>query len=354
MSITLYHSFDDLPPAEVAFFEQHAASFDQTLPWMKTLSAHVLSEDEHPILACLRDGERVRAILPLIAQTAGGSAGKIRELRALSNYYTALYAPLIAPDEPTNVVCQALADGLREQLKWPSLDLNPLAQDAATFEALAEAFSNNNCVLQRYMRFGNWYLEIDGRDFEQYEQSLASKVRNTINRKERKLRREHPEVELQIVTEAQHIDPVMDEYEHIYTMSWKQDEPYKDCIREIVREFANRGWLRLGVCRVDGKAAAAQLWFTYRGTANIFKLAYNPEYQRYSVGSILTRHLMREAIDTDGVQVIDYLCGDDNYKKDWMSHRRERWGLRIYRPTTLVGLAGSAKTLASRWLRSGT
>jgi CelD/BcsL family acetyltransferase involved in cellulose biosynthesis len=36
---------------------------------------------------------------------------------------------------------------------------------------------------------------------------------------------------------------------------------------------------------------------------------------------------MAYVIDTDKVEEIDFLTGNEAYKQDWMSERRERWGL---------------------------
>lgn len=47
---------------------------------------------------------------------------------------------------------------------------------------------------------------------------------------------------------------------------------------------------------------------------------------------------MEHVIDVDRVREVDYLTGDDAYKKDWMSHRRERWGIIAMNPRTPHGL----------------
>ena len=39
---------------------------------------------------------------------------------------------------------------------------------------------------------------------------------------------------------------------------------------------------------------------------------------------------MEHVIDTDKVHDVDYLTGDDAYKKDWMPDRRERWGIAVF------------------------
>ena len=113
---------------------------------------------------------------------------------------------------------------------------------------------------------------------------------------------------------------------------------------------AAQGWLRLGVLRLDGQAIAAQLWLVKRGKANIFKLAYVEGFERFSAGSVLTAALMRHVIDVDHVQVVDYLTDDDAYKRDWISHRRERRGLVAFDDRTPVGLWAGFKHWAGKKL----
>ena len=61
---------------------------------------------------------------------------------------------------------------------------------------------------------------------------------------------------------------------------------------------------------------------------------------------MLTAHLMRHVMDEDRVGEIDYLIGDDAYKKSWMDRRQERWGLVAYNPLSLRGTMGLLKTAA--------
>ena len=123
------------------------------------------------------------------------------------------------------------------------------------------------------------------------------------------------------------LDEALRAYEQIYAASWKIPEPYPEFIRGLCRTCAESGWLRLGVVYIDDQPAAAQIWIVNDGIANIYKLAYDERFAKLSLGSILSAHLMEHVIDVDKVHEVDYLTGDDAYKKDWMSDRRERWGI---------------------------
>ena len=47
---------------------------------------------------------------------------------------------------------------------------------------------------------------------------------------------------------------------------------------------------------------------------------------------------MKHVIDEEEVTVIDYLSGDDFYKKDWMNERRQVYGLIAYNKRKFIGL----------------
>lgn len=61
--------------------------------------------------------------------------------------------------------------------------------------------------------------------------------------------------------------------------------------------------------------------------------------------------LMEHAMDIDQVSEVDYLAGDEPYKADWMSHRRERIGLIAFDPFRWSGLVAAALHFAGQWRR---
>jgi hypothetical protein len=202
-------------------------------------------------------------------------------------------------------------------------------------------------VVQTYFCFGNWYLDVNGRSFAQYVETLPSVLKNTLGRKKKKLEKSGRAM-VQIVTGGDDLEPAITAYNTVYLESWKEPEPYPEFVPELMRNCAAMGALRLGLVHVDGKPAAAQFWIVHNGRALIYKLAYDERFADLSVGTILTATLMQHAIDVDRVTQVDYLTGDDAYKKDWMSARRERWGILALNPRTLRGAVAIARHVGGR------
>lgn len=348
-------SFDDfakLPKSFHDLLDANAPTFDQTEVWYRTFAEFLLEDDSRLLLLAVSDEASGKALglLPLRRRDQRLGPFPVAALESLTNYYTACYAPLIAADADADAVSAALVDGIAQRRReWTRLDLTPIAPDHPFFKA-CDSLRTRGFRVEPYFRFGNHYLEVAGRDFATYLESIPSRMRSTLKRKSKKLA-SRTDVTFQIVTAPADVDAAMDGYERVYACSWKHDEPHKDFIRAIARRFAGKGWLRLGIAKVGDEIAAAQIWYTYRGTASIFKLAYDPKYQELSLGSVLTMNLMKHAHDVDKVSVVDYLCGDDAYKKDWMSHRRERWAVRANPWLSVAGMSEAAISLAGRMRR---
>jgi CelD/BcsL family acetyltransferase involved in cellulose biosynthesis len=119
----------------------------------------------------------------------------------------------------------------------------------------------------------------------------------------------------------------------------------------LIRHGLALGAVRVGALLVDGEPAAAQVWVTWNRRATLFKLAHDERLGRWSPGSILTRAMMEALLDEGTVDEVDFGCGDDAYKRDWMPLRRQRWGLAAYDPLTPSGLGAAARNLAPRLLR---
>ena len=201
----------------------------------------------------------------------------------------------------------------------------------------------------RDFRFYNWFHRLGGESFSDYMAGRPSRVRNTIARKRRKLAREHG-YDIRLFTDDDLRQGLAD-YHAIYNASWKARELFGDFVDGLARRLADEGWLRLAVLYIAGKPAAAQFWFVVNGKASIFKLAYDEAWKQYSPGSILIHYLMEHVIETDEVDEIDFLTGNDAYKSDWMSERRERWGMRCARPRPPKGRTDRWFDAVKGWAR---
>ncbi|MDH5516566.1 MAG: GNAT family N-acetyltransferase [Gammaproteobacteria bacterium] len=325
MKFVAYTDWSQLPESANALFarrEKDSIFFSRR--WLESLTATVL-DDQDLLLACVLDGDtgqnNVLAVLPLI-KTATNTG------YALRHRYTTHYSLLLADDDQQQILT-CLAHGV-SQLPLHSLLLEPVALDDSRMLAFKEVMETAGYSCEYVFRFYNWILRLHGQCYAQYMADRPSRLRSTISRKQRKLEREHGyEIRLYV---GQEVPSFMPDYYTVYTASWKANEQYVSFLDGVVAalstaDSSGQGWSRLAVLYVRQQPVAAQLWFVLHGKANIFRLAYDEDWKAYSPGSILTSYLMAYVIDTDKVQEIDFLSGNDAYKQDWMSERRERYAL---------------------------
>ncbi len=331
MRISAYESLDDLPQGcEPIFEEAGKSSFFLTLGWFRNLASQALAQDYSVRIYVASEGGHVCGILPMKHEAQRGPF-RSRKLEALSNYYSSLFMPVGLKDEDLQAVaCEIVKE------RWDSVDLHPMPKGEPIFDETCAAMRKAGMSVQPYYCFGNWYLEVNGRSYHDYSNTLPSRLRNTLKRKGKQFAAMTSRME--IISGINGVDGAIAAYEKVYGSSWKVHEPHPGFMPGLIRLCAEQGWLRLGVAYLEDEPIAAQLWIVKDKIASIYKLAYDEKYSKLSAGSLLTAKLMEHVIDADRVVEVDYLTGDDEYKKDWMSRRRERWGIVAYNRRTLRGI----------------
>lgn len=314
MEFVCYTDWAQLPESANALLAQTAEeSVFFSRPWFENLLSNVPEDCHGILLACVVEGDELLALLPLKKKSD-------EHWYALTNLYSSLYSLLLVGNRQQEVVA-CLVRGLI-QLRFSSLRLDPIAADDPNLQLFQQAMESSGIACQRTFRFYNWIHRTQGETFEDYLAARPSRVQNTIARKTRKLEREHGyEVRLFMDSDLQQ---ALADYTAVYNRSWKANELYGDFIEGLAHALSQPGWLRLAILYVDEKPVAAQFWFVVHSKASIFKLVYDEQWRHYSPGSILTSYLMKQVIDIDKVEEIDFLTGDDAYKQEWMSERRER------------------------------
>lgn len=328
MEFICFTDWEQLPDSAGTLFTKAAEdSIFFSRPWFDCLARHRSAQCQNRFLACVVEDGNILAILPL-EQREGG------HYYALANLYSSLYTLLLVEHAPAEVL-ECLARGL-VKLPFSLLRLGPVAENDHGLQSLQQIMERMGVSCHRRFGFYNWVHHTLGQSFDDYLHSRPSRVRNTLVRKTRKLAREHG-YDIHLFTDDW--QQGLKDYHTVYQRSWKANEQYAAFIDDLACSLSQQGWLRIAILYVEGRPIAAQFWFVVHGKASIFKLVYDEQWKHYSPGTILTQYLMAHVIDTDKVQEIDFLTGNDAYKQDWMSQRRERYALYcINKPKPLNGL----------------
>lgn len=323
MKFNCYSSWDKIPASANNLYESsenNSIFYSQT--WFECIS--LFSEDKNLSIsiACVESGSQVFAILPLMISDKGIAY-------SLKHRYTPHYS-LLLHHKNQNAILNCMVQGLME-LSIKGLLLEPVSKSDENLNKLVTIFNSEDYTTSYTFRHYNWIYRNQGESFNDYIAKRPARLRNTIARKKRKLEREQS-YDIRLY-QNNDVPQYMPDYYAVYNSSWKAHEQYRHFLDTIVAEFSKSGWTRLAILYINSQPAAAQLWFVCQNKASIFRLAYDEKWKHYSTGSILTCYLMQHVIDTDKVNEIDFLTGNESYKQDWMTERRECYLLGLTKNT---------------------
>jgi len=293
--------------------------------WFEILAATTLSDREDVSILALVDGQgRALAALPVVM-----IGGKV--IRGLTSPFTTLFSLPLGRDEDARQFGKLLAGRV-----GASLRLDALASGDSATDAFKQGLAAGGLVVLQFRHFANWFERIQ--DFAAYWGARDSKLKATVKRKGAPLLREG-RLSFELIDLTERGQEGRDIYNAIYAKSWKPAEPHPRFIDVLLERLGPRGIARLAVARIDGAAAAAQIWLVQDGRATIFKLAHDPDFDRQSPGTLLTHWALQQLHDQSGVRDVDFGRGDDSYKRLWLSSSRDRVGLLAANPKSLNGLA---------------
>lgn len=344
-TVAVHAGHAQLPQAALQLLDEQAgANVELGADWFAHLERSVFAVEGGVRYLVQSHGSAIVAVLPLVHQRRAGGV----RAAGLSSIYTSLYRPSLAPWlGPTDLL--PLLRALRRELApLASLTLAPIDLKAPAVRTLAAALAMDGFAVFPYFCFINWTLK-SPRSWIEYLAARPGALRNTIVRSTKRLRGLGGRTE--IVTGTPDAERALAAFQHVYARSWKVPEPFPAFIPGLVRLCAAKGWLRLGIAWLGEQPIGSQLWIVAHGRAAIFKLAYDEAHKKLGAGTALTAKMMAHVIEQDRVAEVDFLIGDDAYKRDWMDERRERWGLVAYNLRSPGGLAGWLRESAGRALR---
>lgn len=315
-----------------AFAEYEATHLQFGRDWLANMASHALRMHETAAIYVARNAHGSFIALPLKLDSRTGQA------HSLGNFYTSAYSPVIHAAAPEPLFL-ALFQHLALVEKCTALTISPMNRSSHVYNLLKNAINQSDWRdIHEYDCFKNWIHELHGANYEAYLQDRPSRLRNTITRRTRQFMKDN-RGQIALVRGGDSLEEAIEQFVSVYNESWKQVEPFPDFIPQLLRLAARRGWLRLGIASYDDIPVAGQIWLIWEQTAHIFKLAHGESFKRLSPGTVLTAYMMEQAIDQDHVSRIDFLSGDDDYKRDWMTICNDFGGIAAYNPRTLRGKA---------------
>ena len=273
-------------------------------------------------------GELVAAA-PMMRTQARIYGFEAAALHAIYNAHTPRYDFIVGNQDPR--LYEAIWNNL---IAEDCCDLIVLAQIPEQSRTIPSIDKLGNC--NGWLR-GQWIPPVSpfirlGCDYETFFATLDDGCRLNLTKRYTRLTRLGP-VDVEVVTDRQHVDAAMRDGLRIEAAAWKgengtamiSDPRVAEFYTRLARREADRGQLRLTFLRLAGERIA----FTYLLQDNdkfyAVKIGYDPRYHAYSPGNMLLNLILKDACRR-GVAEYDLLGGDDEWKFDWTKETRtHRW-----------------------------
>jgi len=323
-----YRCLDINDPQVVQLCDQHATLFEQSYAWLSATKEFLQANNDELKLHALVDDDSQHVLLlwPLVHRKVSNT----QHISSVTSCYSTNVLPYYVSQSNNAALTKQLLCEVNQRYQWDEMRIGPF-----DCRRVNDALLALDKPQKDYSVIGHWFVD-QLSHFNEYLEQRPSQLRNTLKRKAKKLYQAH-EVNIVFANKLAEFEVLFSDYQQIYRDSWKGEEASYQFIEQVCQAAFAHDKLRFAVMYVDNKAVAAQIWFIQHSTASIFKLAYDPEFSHYSVGSILSEAMCEQVIEHDKCHTIEFGCGNEQYKRAWMSKYHERRIVQLFNNETTVG-----------------
>lgn len=346
----------DLGSARLAWTElaEQAGNLFVTWEWASTWWRHFGCDRPLRLLGCRRPDGSLAAILPLYE----AASRPLRVARFIGHGPADQLGP-VAPAGERRAAASAL---------WRAGEVSSPRWDLILAERLPGDEDWSPTARSRVVRReSSPVVRIDGLDWEEYLGARSANFRQQVRRRERKLVREHA-VGYRLSDDPTRLSADLDTLFALHEARWGPGSgAFPATRRAFHRDFAalalERGWLRLWLAEVDGRAIAAWYGFRFGEAEWYYQASRDPAWEHSSVGFVLLAHTIREAF-RDGMREYRLLLGDEPYKERFATGDpgletialagTRRGGVALRGESLVHRLPGRASGLTGRLIDRGT
>ena len=322
-----------------------------TWEWLFTWWQH-LGTPERLELLLVRHGGKLKGIAPL-ARTGNAPvrwmlAPRFRLLG--TGAVGSDYLDLIVDESSEQETIDALVRHLERHRCL--VELAQLARGGSMAGRVAEALGRRGWTVVESPTNVCPFVDLTNQTWDSFVARLGRSHRQNLRRRLRKLE-ERFTVSFERVRSESELDGALDVLVLLHNQRWESrggsDALDEEAVVRFHREFARlalaRGWLRLFVLSLDGRATAALYGFRYGDRFLFYQSGFDETFADYSVGLVLMALAIRSALE-EGLSEYDLLHGAEPYKFHWATGTRELGRLELYPPSFEALLQRTSRSAA--------
>jgi len=330
------HQFPESPAAianELPEWNCLVSRFCQGFPqlsaqWTQVWLAHFSSSYSRIRFVKVTNENTTVGYFPLMESERAFHHLKLRCLTFNTNVYSPVSLPILDSclAEP---ILLYFATKILPSLRWNLFLWERLPPELLAVEKVQSAFNSAGYLVGKGVVEGNWIYHQGVQTSSEYLASRKVNIRNDSRRMVKNLEKQG-QLDFRLLKDCD-CSSGMDDYEQVYSRSWKTAEEDPVFFRDLVAQLGRVQQTRLGILYLNQKPISAQLWFLAQHRGYIVKSAYDEAFEPHSPGTLLTWRMIQHLMDHDGMTSFDFLRGDEHYKRYWANERRERHTMHIFR-----------------------
>ncbi|MEW6730722.1 MAG: GNAT family N-acetyltransferase [Acidobacteriota bacterium] len=310
-----------------------------TWEWLYTWWQHFGAGRQLSIML-VRYGDEIVGIAPFCYQTI--RIRGILPLRSLQWLGTGAvgsdYLSLIATPEYEKEVCDLVCYQLtRCADQWDLLRLTDLLDNSRIYQRLCELLGQNRELeWQPGREYICPYIQLADHCWDSYQAMLSANMRYNLRRCTKQVF-QYLGGELVSCQWLQDVKPRLDQIFELHQRRWSLQGGSDGFTGQHIQAFhhtvAERlfqcGWLRLYLLEIDHRTVAGIYGFEYGGVFSFYQSGFDPELNRYSVGTVLLGQTIKQAL-ANRLMMYDFLHGAEEYKFRWTQTVRHTHSLLVY------------------------
>lgn len=273
------------------------------------------------------DGTNLVGIFPVAIRRIGLFPFSIKKLEFIGRDDGDYLDFLIDPNS-REVCIEAFLSFLGERkIEWDICDFNDFSQESPNYEMLYSCVKKHRWYVTLLNTWKCHYLKIDG-DWGSFIKRHGRKFRHNI-RRERKQLECLGDLVFKKVETCSDLDRYLPDAFDVHKRKWdgfyissKFSTPLgQKFYSEVAKDYLKRKMLRLDLLLLNGKLIAFSYSFQWNGRYLYYTPAYDPDYAKYSPGTVLLMYILEDALKS-GLREFDFSKGELQYKFHWTSGER--------------------------------
>ncbi len=321
-------SFDELGFDELEQWSVMAEANHKSAPfigknWLKPWIENFAPETKFFLL---KENNELKGIIPFILTSETFAGRKIKTAVSTTNQQSPHYDFLALENNQEHFL--ALWNAFLSEENFDIVMLHRLSEDSLTISSAIETAKMQRLNMVLIECYRSPFRKLPTKE-QGWETDLKPKFKSNLRNRMKRLS-QIGQVSFEITDSREQLFAGMESFYQLEASGWKKDAGGAILLDKKTKKFYDEfisnssAQMSLAFLRVDGKDIASHLLYFHNQRLFLVKIAYDPQYSKYSPGQLLTAKVMEDVV-SKGFEVFDFLGIEMTWKRDWTTDNYQNY-----------------------------